>query len=356
LAKAKGGSLKKWLIVCASGLVLTSAILWGLLVARERSGHKAAIVHSSKSFEDIPSIQSQLPLEVEESINLPAGKKVVHTKKYQDESLLYQAEYLYDGLGLRNTHLNNTKKKEHLIITGCSLVFGEGMNETETFPYLLGQNLKETSVYNFGIAGAGPHDIDFYLNNIDFKKYIGSRNGKMIYFYMDDHTSRASLYPAYLVWGGKNRAFYGFVNGSKLPKLLGKSGDSANWRQLEIARKTGLEKSFLEFAYLKSEDEQIKDLKLTAGLIANIQSRYLKQFPGNKFYFAFYPVFGSSLLHRKVMTEELVKLGVNVLDLHRVEQVFQKNEQVWGIPDDGHPSVEANRKLAELMLSEIKNL
>lgn len=349
MATSQGGSLRKWLLVFLVCLSITLVTVWGLLAARERIGQKSALIHSTKSLENIPNIQSTLPTEVAESLNLLAGKKTLHTKKYLDEKLLYQAEYIYDGMGFRNSHMGAAKKKEHLIIAGCSFIFGEGMNETETLPYLLGQNLKGISVYNFGIAGSGPHDHNYYLSNVDLKDYIGSSDGKMIYFYMDDHTSRSSLYPSYLVWGGNNRPYYGFVEGNELPVLLGKSGDSPNWKQLDMARKAGLEKTFLELSYSRSSETQIQDLKLTAGLIANIQGQYLKQFPGNKFYFAFYPVFGSSSLHQDIITQELSRLGVSILDLNRVELAFQESSVVWAIPDDGHPNREANKKLADLM-------
>jgi hypothetical protein len=75
---------------------------------------------------------------------------------------------LPDGYGFKVTHLPNTLRithpldtygvgpqKDELWIFGCSFTHGWTLNDDETYPWLLQQQLPEVEVVNFGVSGYG---------------------------------------------------------------------------------------------------------------------------------------------------------------------------------------------------------
>lgn len=72
-----------------------------------------------------------------------------------------------DGYTVKTTHLpnsnritkndreNESKDKDNLWIFGCSYTYGYSLNDEETFPWLIQQQLNNYDVQNFGVTGYG---------------------------------------------------------------------------------------------------------------------------------------------------------------------------------------------------------
>jgi hypothetical protein len=71
--------------------------------------------------------------------------------------IIYDVHYSIDNDGFRLTKLTNNEQPHRINFFGCSMTFGEGMNDEETLPYFVQKNLQEVKVKNFGWHGYGAH-------------------------------------------------------------------------------------------------------------------------------------------------------------------------------------------------------
>ncbi len=66
----------------------------------------------------------------------PAKKKI--TLKKQREYMVYDVSYHFDEYGRRKTSVSSkVAKNKYVIFFGCSVTFGEGLNDEDTIPYLI---------------------------------------------------------------------------------------------------------------------------------------------------------------------------------------------------------------------------
>lgn len=82
--------------------------------------------------------------------------------------------------------------KNPILIFGCSFAFGDGLQENETFSYLLSKYSKRP-VYNKAYLGWGPQHILYQLRRDDFYKEV-KKPEYIIYVLIDDHYERMFRY------------------------------------------------------------------------------------------------------------------------------------------------------------------
>lgn len=83
-------------------------------------------------------------------------------------------------------NIDKYPQKNSIVILGCSYVYGQGISNYKTFPYLL-SNLSKRPIYNFAVCGG---DAIFSLMQIEPKEYILNNADYVIYVYMHDHINR----------------------------------------------------------------------------------------------------------------------------------------------------------------------
>ncbi len=89
---------------------------------------------------------------------VPIANTSVTMQATQDDSVLFKANYTFDGQGRRITPVH-PHAKTAVLLFGCSFTFGRGLNDTETMAWQLGKNLGESyQVYNFAYSGYGQHN------------------------------------------------------------------------------------------------------------------------------------------------------------------------------------------------------
>lgn len=131
------------------------------------------------------------------SFNHNKNEKLTITKKLQKTikySLIHyksQQELDYKKL-TRNNNLSYPSNRPHIILTGCSFTYGDGLSESEAFHSVLAKETK-TNVINLGICCASPRETldilknektrNTLLNNISDAEYV-------IYTYIPDHKKR----------------------------------------------------------------------------------------------------------------------------------------------------------------------
>lgn len=76
--------------------------------------------------------------------------------KKNDKDLIYNVTYTTNNFGYRKTPNSNLDSTHCLIFFGDSFTIGEGLNDDQTLPYFLNQDLN-LKVFNFGFHGYGNH-------------------------------------------------------------------------------------------------------------------------------------------------------------------------------------------------------
>ncbi|MCP4178188.1 MAG: hypothetical protein GY756_10510, partial [bacterium] len=97
---------------------------------------------------------------------LPKKNSSWTASRYFDNDMVYKCIYTINKHGYRISPPHKEKVKGCLLFFGCSFTYGEGVNDTETLPYVTGILLEENyAVYNFGIHGNGTHQMLFTFEN-----------------------------------------------------------------------------------------------------------------------------------------------------------------------------------------------
>ncbi|MFC3866994.1 hypothetical protein [Helicobacter equorum] len=84
--------------------------------------------------------------------------------KTNDKDLIYNVTYTTNDFGYRKTPNSNLDSTHCLIFFGDSFTIGEGLNDDQTLPYFLNQDLN-FKVFNFGFHGYGNHQALALLKN-----------------------------------------------------------------------------------------------------------------------------------------------------------------------------------------------
>jgi len=86
-----------------------------------------------------------------------------NTKKLPDVMAVWQDQifdYTINSQGFRTSEFLRVDWVNSVVVLGCSIVFGEGLNNTDCLTYRLSEIISRP-VINLGISGAGP-DLIFY--------------------------------------------------------------------------------------------------------------------------------------------------------------------------------------------------
>jgi len=102
---------------------------------------------------------------------------------------LFDAVYHLDASGYRVVPQEELSKQMHLATFGCSFMFGEGVNDTETLPAQLACQQPQVDVSCFAMPGYSPAQVPllFGTGAID---QLTERDGAALYLFIPDHVNR----------------------------------------------------------------------------------------------------------------------------------------------------------------------
>ena len=90
----------------------------------------------------------------------PNGNMRVASRVVRNKEVVYDVLYSTDEEGRRVTPKRGDKADTAIFLFGCSITFGEGLNDKETFAWQLGEMLGEKfQVFNYGFHGYGSHQM-----------------------------------------------------------------------------------------------------------------------------------------------------------------------------------------------------
>jgi hypothetical protein len=103
--------------------------------------------------------------------------------------VVYNVTYSIDNHSRRIVSQNPLNSLNHILLFGCSYIFGEGLNDNETIQYFLSKNYNKSIILNYGIHGYGPQQMLTNLEKNTFEDV--PYKGIALYFFIYDHYYRA---------------------------------------------------------------------------------------------------------------------------------------------------------------------
>src|SRR5207247_10000624 len=111
-----------------------------------------------------------------------ANRRVTARKLYRDQ-VLYDVTYTIGPDGLRVAPpAYDVAVGGCVVFFGDSVSFGEGVNDDQTFPYLVGLKTEgRYRIYNFAFSGYGPHQMLAALQAGRVARIVLCRSTRVIY-------------------------------------------------------------------------------------------------------------------------------------------------------------------------------
>ena len=125
----------------------------------------------------------------------PNKNVTANAKKFYKDELLFNVNYTIDDKGLRQSPpLDTAEHHDCILFFGCSMVFGEGLEDDETIPYQLGLlSDGKYNIYTFGFHGYGPHQMLSALQNGLTEKVLKNNEPiHVIYVGLIEHALRSA--------------------------------------------------------------------------------------------------------------------------------------------------------------------
>jgi hypothetical protein len=310
--------------------------------------HRPDLVDASKKFERWVKDKNQNDIP-----NLTTHSKLLI--KGTNEAI-YDVVITTDADGRRTTTgQDDGERSHHLLLIGCSFVFGEGVNDDETLPSFVAKILNEqkmprTKVYNLGEMGSSPaHVIERIQKNYLWRN-IKESQGQAVYVFFNDHFNRVfGRMSAVGTWGADLPYIF-----EDEPGHFKVNGSFAQERPFYTRLSRYL--ASLEFTHFFHLDFPPRFTRFHfeqyAKIILQMKNEYLNRFPGQRFAVAFYPGSVSSL--SSYLIPELEKLGISYLDYTPFE-LSQYTMKPTQHRYDGHPSAEAHRLWGEVLARDLQN-
>ena len=278
---------------------------------------------------------------------LAPNRKTRARRVAPDGDTVYDVIYGVDGRGLRETtNLNPKGRTKHLMVLGCSFVFGEGVSDAETLPSRIAQRTKKYLVYNMGVQGTGPHDLGMRIENPELGNTVKESEGLAIYMYIPDHVRRTV--PSISMLGKRMGRPVWLEDGSGNIQRFNSYAEADPWGALFLrilSWSNVLWALGLDFPPSFGEEH----FRKTAHTIAYVSKMYKTKFPKGEFVALIYPYEWD----KGVMGPYLTHYGVKVLD-YSVTDISKLVQAKWQLsPQDGHPSAEAHDVIADQITRDL---
>lgn len=261
----------------------------------------------------------------------------------KDGKIFFDVNYKYAQNGLRIEKEIPGTKKTHLILGGCSFVFGAAIQADETLSSQIRRKHDSINVLNFGHAGGGLHTQLRAFDLIDVKKLVPETDGTYVFFFFFDHLARWKASPTYMAWAQPDDIHYEFDKSGKLTHMRLK--DYKGWKELTEAREAGLDHVYIRTKSItddKWSDELLNDF--VKG-IKELRKKYLALYPKGRFVFSFYPFMSEKEAVRRlvgILEKENIEIYDGVYEFHQHVINSKLPDSSFNVPLDGHPNARFN--------------
>jgi len=268
--------------------------------------------------------------------------QITRYKDAERKNRIYSYTLKTNQHGVRYSEkFKNKKANRFLLLYGGSFVLGEGIEETETLSFFFNQSLKNTLAYNMGTIGIGPNYMLAHLLSPQFKKIPKESSGDMIYFYIDNHNSRANGFLQEFPWV-KSTPYFTFSS-TGAPQY---EGSIENARPVYSALIKFM-RDYLEWDKIGNFPKAFDShYRYTCKLIQSSHQQFLKLYPSGRFFVYLHPI--SRVENHDSLRNCLTGLNVISSDINYTEGDT--------IKDDGHPTHRLNQKVVREILQKIPYL
>lgn len=282
--------------------------------------------------------------------------KKINVKKIHQNHLVYDYTASHNRFGFRNVlGLREGEPKKHFILAGCSIVYGDGLDDQDTSTSFLQKKLNGWKVYNLGYSGLSSKEQLYLWRFFDLKSMIPESEGVFVFNHFNAHFERIANGWAYLDWIDGNAVDWITADG----KLLygGILKDTKSWRWARWIKEQGLSYFWLRivgnFNYWSLKSAIPKSIDLLEAL----RTEYLRQYPQGRFVIT-KPLFEPWLpekLHalENEFLNELKRRKFEIWENDYLTAKLLENSDVWKggwyIPYDGHPTAKYNNEFAEFL-------
>lgn len=265
-----------------------------------------------------------------------------HTSKKvtADGQLVYDVVYSIGPDGFRITEVDEDTARIHINFFGCSLMFGEGLNDNQTLPSFVHAGNHRFSVKNFGWHGYGVHQaLRILESNRD------TRGDVNVLLTSPWHADRSACVPDYSNGSPRYRLL---DNGSLV--LDGSCGMKGSFLGPVLERSNIYQ--LIRFALRPSQDHQI-DLYLA--IIDRIKALSIAR--NQRFVVGFVKAedawFRGHYSNQKIV-EHFKEMGIEVIDLTLGDSAVAIPREYYIHALDKHPSAKANEARAKLIVTYLQ--
>jgi hypothetical protein len=269
-------------------------------------------------------------------------------KTFSDNSIIYDVVYATDRYRRRDVGQKYMQENPHLILFGCSLIYGEGLNDNETLQHMLAEGFPGYNIYNYAVHGYGPQHMLALLEKGDLPSEVKSDKGLAIYVFDVAHVYRAIS--STRIPGLFSSPYYYLDRHDMLHKSESFAGGrpvlSAIYRIFIKLRSVSnfLKVIRLDLPFRMSK----KDIYLASRIIREAKKLYEEQFDG-KFYVLIHPFCLWQKKRVRQMTEFLKEGGINILYYD-----IPGNLEQFRIKGDGHPNSKLNKFLSGRLRNDLE--
>lgn len=334
------------LLARAKKVILSNIVLLFLLVlvVEVYYFHK---LDKPSAFKELYSPTILPPEHISNNIGtVPFSDTTINKMMIKNNDTVYNVNYTIDKHTKRVTPNHSSERDKHALFFGCSITFGEGVEDDETMPYFFQEASNEYNAYNFALAG---HATNHTLARLQYKPLppqVQEEEGIGIYVFFWGHVDRSiGTMNRYCGWLF-NAPYYYLDNGQLKRDKMFYNGRKTISKTYEHLYQTNIVKHFgIEIPPKITKSH----LKLVTEMIKESEREYLKQFPNNKFYCVLYPEWDNSYDGMSEYFKDLLnEKEIAVIDLTWYNY---KMEDTLG--DDPHPNPSAHKKISQMILDEL---
>ena len=262
----------------------------------------------------------------------------------------YRAHYRTDHYGRRMTPAG---EKKNILFLGCSFTFGQGVNDEETFPYLVG---KKTGLrtYNAGIPGASPTMVLKRIREDEFPGPVSDAETTVIFTVIPDHIMRTigtmALFRSHST--SLTHYPYAYLSGDELIVRDSFAGDPTLRKPFLYAfSRTNFARAFsVDYPVLTKDHYH-----LIARVFKEMEAGLRRKYPRMKhFVVSFFPA-GNLRQQYRDLRDALVRENIRIFDftfLHAPQFL----DHSFSLKYDGHPGPVAYELYSDLLIHEIGKL
>lgn len=265
-----------------------------------------------------------------------------HAKKYYNGQLLYDVIITVDSNGQRISPACKGNCDTAVLFFGDSYTYGEGVNDTESFPYQAGLALRQKyRIFNFGMHGYGPHQMLSAIEHGIVDSAVRQKVPFVIY---------QCIYPEHIK-RMKGIRFWD-IHGPKYK--VGKDGQvyySGHFDDNRLARYLYYKSAFYRKIVTFDLPLTSRDKKLFTSVMIRSKQLLTEKYPGSEFHMI---LWDWSEGKDKAVFDELENKGIYIHNIEDILPGHSKLNMKFKLSKfDKHPNPLAYRIIAEYVVKNI---